>query len=101
MSFIDPTFLYFFAAIFVAYWAMGRREWQNRFLIVVSFIFYGWVHHWLALLLAFSSLLDYFCAIRIADQVTQILAEELGESFDAAASVASFRELARGYLIEQ
>ena len=44
--------------------------------------------------------LDAACAIRIADQVAQILAEELVNGFNAAGSASNFRELAASYLIE-
>jgi glycerol-3-phosphate dehydrogenase len=43
--------------------------------------------------------LDAACAIRVAGRVSQILAEELGNRFDADRSASSFRDLAANYLI--
>lgn len=63
MNFVQVEFLYFFATLFVAYWAWPDRRWQNALLLVGSAIFYGWVHPaWLLLLYA-AALLDYAAAL--------------------------------------
>ncbi|MBM74541.1 MAG: membrane-bound O-acyltransferase family protein [Proteobacteria bacterium] len=59
MNFIHVEFLYFFAIVFVLYWLLNKRKWQNLLLIVSSAIFYGWVHPWFLILLYGSAVLDY------------------------------------------
>ncbi len=65
MSFVEPTFVAFMAAVLALYWLVGNRRLQNMLLIGVSCLFYGWVHPWLILLLLYSALLDFFCARQI------------------------------------
>ncbi|MEC7949695.1 MAG: MBOAT family O-acyltransferase, partial [Myxococcota bacterium] len=61
MTFIQSEFLWLFAGVLAVYWlAFGRsRTLQNVLLVAVSFVFYGWVHPWFCLLLAFSAVLDF------------------------------------------
>ncbi len=65
MVFHSLDFLVFFAAVFPVYWALPTRA-QNVLLLVVSALFYGYVHPWFLLPLAFSLGIDFFCALRIA-----------------------------------
>ncbi len=64
MNFVQIEFLWFMAAVFVAYWGLGRqpggRAYQNLLLVVASAVFYGWVHPWFLILLYFSATLDFF-----------------------------------------
>ena len=60
MTFIQPEFLYLMGIVLTLYWGLCRfRVAQNLLLIVVSFVFYGWIHPWFCTLLLFSSVLDY------------------------------------------
>jgi alginate O-acetyltransferase complex protein AlgI len=59
MSFVQVEFIWFMLAVFITYWALKRRVWQNLFLVVVSAIFYGWVHPWFLILLYSSAILDF------------------------------------------
>jgi alginate O-acetyltransferase complex protein AlgI len=63
MAFTTYDFLLFFLITLALYWVLRRREWQNLLLLVASFVFYGWVHPWYALLLGLSSLADYFITL--------------------------------------
>jgi D-alanyl-lipoteichoic acid acyltransferase DltB (MBOAT superfamily) len=63
MTFVQPEFLVFFVLLFTAYWAVGRRVWQNLLLTLASMVFYGWVHPWFLYLLGFSAVLDYSTAL--------------------------------------
>jgi D-alanyl-lipoteichoic acid acyltransferase DltB (MBOAT superfamily) len=63
MTFIQQEFLWFFALVFTAYWALPHRSVQNLLLLVASCVFYGWVHPWFLILLFGASFLDYLCAI--------------------------------------
>jgi len=67
MSFVEPTFLAFFVLVFAGYWLLNDRRWQNLLLLVVSFVFYGWIHPWLMVLLFASAMLDYVAARRIVE----------------------------------
>ncbi len=66
MIFTSYDFLIFFLIAFSAYWLLKRRQWQNLFLLVASYVFYGWVHPWYAVMLGLSTLADYALALGIA-----------------------------------
>jgi alginate O-acetyltransferase complex protein AlgI len=51
VSFITTDFLLFFPVVAALYWVLRNHRWQNRFLLVASYVFYGWVHPWMTLLL--------------------------------------------------
>lgn len=63
MNFIQNEFLVFFVLVFSAYWMLRNRKLQNGLLVVVSAIFYGWVHPWFLLLLYSSAICDYLCGL--------------------------------------
>jgi len=42
MTFVQTEFIWFFTILFVAYWAIPNRIWQNGLLLVASAAFYGW-----------------------------------------------------------
>ena len=62
MIFTSLTFWAFFGGIFTLYWIVQDKRWQNIILLLASYIFYGWVQPWLALMLGISTLGDYFLA---------------------------------------
>lgn len=59
MSPTSGDFLLFFAAVLVLHWALPRHAWRNLLLLAASYLFYGWVHPWYALLLGLSTLADF------------------------------------------
>ncbi|HEX2994203.1 MAG TPA: hypothetical protein VHP14_05245, partial [Anaerolineales bacterium] len=65
MSFTSLTFWAFFTVIFATYWLIRERRWQNGLLLVASYIFYGWLTPWYALLLGLSTLADFVLARRM------------------------------------
>jgi len=65
MSFVQPAFPLFLGAVVAVYWLLRARRLQNLWLLAASAIFYGWRTPWWVLLLAFSVLLDYSCALRM------------------------------------
>lgn len=66
MLFNSVTFLIFFAIIYVSYLLL-RHRWQNILLLVASYVFYGWWDwRFLSLILA-STVVDYFCGLRMAE----------------------------------
>jgi alginate O-acetyltransferase complex protein AlgI len=66
MIFTSYDFLIFFFIVFALYWLARRREWQNILLLVASYVFYGWVHPWYAVMLGLSTLADYGLALGLA-----------------------------------
>jgi D-alanyl-lipoteichoic acid acyltransferase DltB (MBOAT superfamily) len=62
LSFTSFDFLIFFLVVFALYWLARERRWQNTLLLAASYVFYGWVHPWYALMLGASTLADYFIA---------------------------------------
>jgi len=60
VTFASFEYLVFLVAVLAVYWLLPRRG-QNALLLVASYLFYGWVEPWWALLLAGSTTLDYLC----------------------------------------
>jgi len=66
MLFDTPIFIFFLTVVVAGYWCLKFRD-QNRFLLVASYFFYGWWDWRFLLLMIGSTLIDYFIAIKIAD----------------------------------
>lgn len=64
MSFHSLDFVCFFILVTAIYWTLSHRN-QNRFLLVASYVFYGWIHPWFLILIATSTVVDYFVALRM------------------------------------
>ncbi|MBC7877085.1 MAG: MBOAT family protein [Anaerolineales bacterium] len=62
MAFTSYVFLLFYLTVFVLYWVVRERRWQNVILLAASYIFYGWLQPWLVVLLGVSTLADFFLA---------------------------------------
>jgi D-alanyl-lipoteichoic acid acyltransferase DltB (MBOAT superfamily) len=54
-------FLIFFVAVVSLYWTLPQRG-QNILLLVSSYFFYGYVHPWFLILIATSTVVDYYAA---------------------------------------
>lgn len=60
MLFNSIEFFFFLPIVFCLYWFVFRKlMWQNLFLIVASYIFYGWWDWKFLILIAFSSVCSY------------------------------------------
>jgi D-alanyl-lipoteichoic acid acyltransferase DltB (MBOAT superfamily) len=59
MSFLQVEFLAFLLVVLALQRLARTHKQQNAVLLLASGIFYGWVHPWYVLLLAFSTLLDF------------------------------------------
>jgi alginate O-acetyltransferase complex protein AlgI len=66
VSFTSFDFLLFYLIVFTLYWLARAPGRQNWLLLAASYVFYGWVHPWYALMLGLSTLADYFLARRMA-----------------------------------
>lgn len=64
MLFDKPLYLLFLALVTFVYWRLPWRG-QNRFLLVASYVFYGWWDLRFLGLMAASTLVDYTLAVRI------------------------------------
>lgn len=62
MSFHSLDFVVFLAIVWALYWCLGMR-WQNRLLVPVSWLFYGYIHPWFLIPFLATTLVDYFVAI--------------------------------------
>ena len=60
MSFNSLIFLEFFCAVFILYWLVPRQTIQNLVLLIASYVFYGWINPWYAIMLGLSTIADYF-----------------------------------------
>ncbi len=66
MFFNSLLFVFFFAGVYLIYLCLNH-QWQNRFLLVASYVFYGaWDYRFLSLIFL-STCVDYFVAIAIRD----------------------------------
>jgi len=64
MVFDTPEFFIFFAVVLALYYVLNHR-WQNILLVASSYFFYGWFDWRFCGLLAFSTLLDWYCGLHI------------------------------------
>lgn len=64
MLFNSFPFLVFFITVYAAYLALNHR-FQNRMLLVASYVFYGWWDPRFLSLIFASTVIDYFCGLRI------------------------------------
>jgi len=64
MLFNSFEFLVFFIIVYGLYLVLPHR-WQNRMLLVASYVFYGWWDWRFLSLIFISTLLDYICGLKI------------------------------------
>src|SRR5436305_14087978 len=62
MIFHSTIYLAFLAVVLAIYWGLPRTA-QNVFLVVASYVFYGWEHAWFLIPLLASTLIDFSCAL--------------------------------------
>lgn len=65
MLFQGWIFLIFFIAFFAIYLAVKRTRFGNFWLLVASYIFYGWWEPWLPLLLVYLTCFDFLATSRM------------------------------------
>lgn len=66
MVFSTPIFLYGFLPLVLVVYYLLPRVGRNGWLVIASYFFYGWGNPLYVLLLLFSTLLDYGCALGMA-----------------------------------
>lgn len=69
MLFNSTTYLIFLPVVFILYWFAFNKNYkqQNIMLMMASYIFYGWWDWRFVFLLAFSTFLDYWSGLKIAE----------------------------------
>ncbi len=68
MVFSSLVFLFGFLPLFLAvYWLLPGLRTKNVWLTIASYVFYGWWRADFVLLMLFSTLLDWFCALRMGE----------------------------------
>lgn len=66
MLFNSVDFIIFLSVVFLIYWFVIRtRKWKNLFIVITSYIFYGWWDPRFLVLIAITSLSSYFCGLLI------------------------------------
>jgi D-alanyl-lipoteichoic acid acyltransferase DltB (MBOAT superfamily) len=60
-------FVLFIVVVAAIYWMLPHRG-QNLLLLAASYVFYGYVHPWFVILIAFTTFTLYWCARLIEDQ---------------------------------
>jgi alginate O-acetyltransferase complex protein AlgI len=60
--FCSREFLLFFVIVFALYWATPWHRGRVLLLLLASFVFYASWNRWLAVLICFSTLMDYLVA---------------------------------------
>jgi len=73
MLFNSLEFALFLPVVFLLYWLVVNRSLraQNLFIVLASYVFYGWWNITFLGLIAFSSILDYFIGIQIGKTSVQ------------------------------
>jgi alginate O-acetyltransferase complex protein AlgI len=62
MSFQSFEYLLFLVGFLAVYFLLPLRG-QNVLLLLASYLFYGWVHHWYVALIAVTTLFDWGCGL--------------------------------------
>ena len=66
MLFNSLDFIVFFPIVFILYWLLRNRlKLQNLFLIIASYVFYGWWDYRFLSLIFLTTVLDFFTAIQV------------------------------------
>lgn len=83
MIFNSFEFLIFLPIVFVIYWLLkGRLKWQNAFVVVASYFFYGWWDWRFLFLIAFTSLCSFLSGLWIGRNVDENQNEDRNEDLN-------------------
>ena len=71
MVFNSLTFAFFLPVVFAVYWLLqGHLRWQNIFVVIASYVFYGWWDWRFLSLIAFTSIITWGTGILISKTQT-------------------------------
>lgn len=73
MLFNSIDFAIFLPIVFVLYWFVTNKnlKWQNAFIVVASYVFYGWWDWRFLSLITFSIVVDYFIGVFLGKEENQ------------------------------
>ena len=73
MLFNSIDFAVFLPIVFAVYWLLqkGTLKWQNLFLALMSYLFYGWWDWRFLSLILFSTIVDYSIALLLLKHTKQ------------------------------
>ncbi|WP_405202555.1 MBOAT family O-acyltransferase [Dokdonia sp. LLG6352-1] len=73
MLFNSFEYLFFLPLVFMIYWFLLKNtvKGQNIFVLLVSYLFYGWWDWRFLALIAFSTLVDYFVGLKMSGEHSQ------------------------------
>jgi alginate O-acetyltransferase complex protein AlgI len=80
MVFTSLDYIVFLFGAFAVYWALPTKTFRNGLLLLLSYVFYGYVHPWFCLLIAGATLVNYLVTlgmIRFPDHRKALLAAGL------------------------
>lgn len=63
MVFSSYLFLFWFLPLALGLYYLCPHRARQGVLVVLSYLFYGWANPWFVLLMAFSTLVDYYCGL--------------------------------------
>lgn len=66
MIFHSLDFVVFFLVAVTIYWRLPHRA-QNVFLLLASYLFYGWIHPWFVAIMLVSTTVDFWAGRRMED----------------------------------
>ena len=66
MVFTSHAFLFYFLPLVLAGYYLTPRSWRSLFLVIASYLFYGWWSPWFVLLMMASTVIDFYCGRAIA-----------------------------------
>lgn len=66
MLFNSWIFFLFLPLVFAGFFALPHK-WRWLFVLIASYVFYGWWKWEFLIIIAFSTVLDHYCALRIED----------------------------------
>ncbi|MDC8000099.1 MBOAT family protein [Aequorivita todarodis] len=70
MLFNSLDFAIFLPIVFALYWTIGHKniKWQNAFIVIASYVFYGWWDYRFLSLILFSTLVDYTIGLSLKNK---------------------------------
>jgi len=68
MLFNSIDFAIFLPIVFAIYWLIGNRKGQNAFIVLSSFVFYGWWDWRFLFLMVGTALIDFWVGVRLQNQ---------------------------------
>lgn len=93
MLFNTVEYLFFFCIIFLLFVSTNNKntlKLRNLFLLIASYYFYAQLHSWFVILLIYTTVVNYFCGLRIARDQQQ---GKSGKRFVTTAIVLSIAQL--------